>query len=59
MPAIPADQRTPKGPGSDPVLTETQRVSDAEGRKRNLDEQGRQGNIKQNSTNQGYQHDRL
>ena len=28
------------------------------GRDRNLAEQGRQGNIKQNTTNQGYQQDR-
>jgi hypothetical protein len=27
-------------------------------RQRNLAEQGRQGNIKQNTTNQGYQQDR-
>jgi hypothetical protein len=58
MPPVPEDQRTPKGPGSDPAVDESQGVSDTESRKRNLAEQGRQGNIKQNTTNQGYQQDR-
>jgi hypothetical protein len=36
------------------------RVAEAnkESKNRNLGEQGRQGNIKQNTTNQGYQQDR-
>jgi hypothetical protein len=58
MPPIPPDNRSPKGPGSEPVADSGKSVPDTEARKRNLAEQGRQGNIKQNTTNQGYQQDR-
>jgi hypothetical protein len=56
MPPVPPASRTPKGPESEPHLkTEDKKPDD---RQRNLDQQGRQGNIKQNTTNQGYQQDR-
>jgi hypothetical protein len=57
-PPVPPANRTPKGPGADPAVstdTAPDRMAD---RHRHLGEQGRQGNIKQNTTNQGYQQDR-
>lgn len=54
MPPVPREQRSPKGPGSDPNFD---RVDESPGRE-NFDEQGRHGNIKQNTHNQGYQQDR-
>jgi hypothetical protein len=59
MPSVPPANRSPKGPGSDTASNDKSSSAPAtEGRKRNLGEQGRQGNIKQNTTNQGYQQDR-
>jgi hypothetical protein len=57
-PPVPRGNRSPKGPGSDPASNDQSSKPDTEARKRNLAEQGRQGNIKQNTTNQGYQQDR-
>jgi hypothetical protein len=55
MPPVPPANRSPKGPGSDPA----QRPDKAPpGPPENLAEQDRQGDIKQNTTNQGYQQDR-
>ncbi|OSI30853.1 hypothetical protein BST63_09245 [Bradyrhizobium canariense] len=54
LPPIPPEQRSDKGPGSDPRIETDERVPDRE----NFDTQGRHGNIKQNTTNQGYQQDR-
>jgi hypothetical protein len=55
MPPVPPDNRSTKGPGSDPNV----KSSDGDAPDRaNLREQGRQGNIHQNTTNQGYQQDR-
>jgi len=53
MPPVPPEQRSPKGPGSDPKTSSEDNIPARE----NFDSQGRQGNIKQN-TNQGYQQDR-
>jgi hypothetical protein len=55
MPPIPPENRTPKGPGTEPEVESGDQ--DRSGRK-NLKEQGRQGNIYQNTHNQGYQQDR-
>ena len=55
LPPVPPEQRSPKGPGSDPQVTKDDNVA---GGNRNLKEQGRQGNIYQNTHNQGYQQDR-
>jgi hypothetical protein len=55
LPPVPPEQRSPKGPGSDPDISEDDNTS---ARNRNLREQGRQGNIYQNTHNQGYQQDR-
>ena len=58
MPPVPPANRSDKGPGSAPDSAK----SDAGGQQRkppnNLAEQGRQGDIKQNTTHQGYQQDR-
>jgi hypothetical protein len=54
MPPVPPDQRSNKGSGSDPKVQREERIPARE----NFDQQGHQGNIKQNTTNQGYQQDR-
>jgi hypothetical protein len=56
-PPVPPENRTDKGPAgpAEPVATDTapkKPVPD------NLSEQGRQGNIKQNTSNRGYQQER-
>ena len=57
-PPVPPAGRSDKGPGTagdhpgDPATTQHHPE------KRNLKEQGRQGNIRQNTHNQGYQQDR-
>jgi hypothetical protein len=55
-PPTPPENRSPKGTG-DPKSAEkgTHQTGSANP---NTREQGRQGNIKQNTTNQGYQQDR-
>jgi hypothetical protein len=55
LPPVPPEQRSPKGPGSDPNVVKDEQPSSGD---RNLREQGRQGNIYQNTHNQGYQQDR-
>jgi hypothetical protein len=55
LPPVPPEQRIPKGPGSNP---EVDKDDDRSPEDRNLREQGRQGNIYQNTHNQGYQQDR-
>lgn len=57
MPPVPPDNRSPKGPGNKPEKDSAPDLKDAN-RERNLEQQGRQGNIKQNTTHQGYQQDR-
>lgn len=54
MPPVPPEQRSDKGPGSDPKIS---KEDDIPGRE-NFDQQGRQGNVKQNTRNQGHQQDR-
>jgi hypothetical protein len=55
MPPVPEDNRSPKGPGANPKF---ERDNADRPRRENLREQGRQGNIAQNTNNQGYQQDR-
>jgi hypothetical protein len=55
LPPVPPEQCSPKGPGSAP---EPKKDDEGASRGRNLREQGRQGNIYQNTHNQGYQQDR-
>ena len=60
LPPVPPAGRSNKGPGSEgEVEKESDLRSDAaEPRRRNIDKQGRQGNIAVNTRNQGYQQDR-
>jgi hypothetical protein len=58
LPPVPPANRSPKGPGNQdepPTSSDTER---ADPPPENLKEQDGQGNIKQNTTNQGYQQDR-
>lgn len=52
MPPVPPEQRSNKGPGSDPHVQREEQIPGRE----NFDQH--HGNIKQNTTNQGYQQDR-
>jgi hypothetical protein len=55
-PKVPPANRSPKGPGgSAEAPRDTSHHKDVP---ENLKEQGRQGNIAQNTTNRGYQQDR-
>lgn len=59
MPPVPPANRSDKGPGSaEGAPVDTTEHGRPHSTDRNLAEQGRQGNIKQNTTNQGYQQDR-
>jgi hypothetical protein len=56
LPPVPKEDRSQKGPGENPQIERDS--SDYKPPRENLKEQGRQGNIAQNTTNQGYQQDR-
>jgi len=61
LPPIPPESVSPKGPGGAGKLEirgDTQARIKAQRSGRNLAQEGRQGNIKQNTTNQGLQQDR-
>jgi hypothetical protein len=60
MPPVPPDARSTKGPGAKPAPGEPSDVKTSGNRPipRDTTKQGRQGNIRQNTTNQGYQQDR-
>ena len=53
-PPVPPESRSHKGTSSDPAPREEKGKS----RPENLKLQGQQGNIRQNTRNQGYQQDR-
>jgi len=55
-PPVPPANRSPKGTGSDPAGSPDAVQNEQLGK--NLREQGDSGNIKQNTTHQGYQQDR-
>jgi hypothetical protein len=57
LPPVPPDNQSHKGTG-DPRCGDPHRAPKISDRVANPDEQGQQGNIKQNTTNQGYQQDR-
>jgi len=57
LPPVPRDNRSPQGPGESPQVERASSDHKPPPRE-NLKEQGRQGNIAQNTTNQGYQQDR-
>ena len=60
LPPVPPAGRTTKGPGDASGIEQAADLSSdaAEPRHRNIDKQGRQGNIAVNTRNQGYQQDR-
>lgn len=58
LPPIPPANRSSKGPGDASHLDPKADGKGAHGGERNLAQQGRQGNSKQNTTHQGYQQDR-
>jgi len=57
MPPVPRANQSPKGTG-DHKQTPADQTPHGQQRAQNPDQQGQQGNIKQNTTNQGYQQDR-
>jgi hypothetical protein len=56
MPPVPPKARSPKGPGGS--ATPARDTSIKKGPPENVAEQGRQGNISQNTRHPGYQQDR-
>ena len=57
-PPVPPDQRSDKASGAAADQKHTHPKEGFNSRDRNLEEQGRQGAIKQNTTNKGFQQDR-
>lgn len=59
-PPIPPAGRSMRGPQSDTARDDDEgaHVRETDNRIRNLEQQGRQANIAQNTRNQGYQQDR-
>jgi hypothetical protein len=57
-PPVPPEQRSDKGSGAAAEQKQTRPKEGYDSRDRNLAEQGRQGAIKQNTTNKGFQQDR-
>lgn len=57
LPPVPPQNQSNKGPGEHRTIDPNATTGDNK-QQRNLAEQGRQGNIKQNTTNQGFQQDR-
>ncbi len=60
LPPVPPAGRSDKGPGGQAADEKPSDLATdaAEARHRNIDKQGRQGNIAANTRNQGYQQDR-
>jgi hypothetical protein len=57
LPPVPPANRSPKGTGDSKEAAPDQ-APHGKQRAENPDEQGDQGNVKQNTTHQGYQQDR-
>lgn len=57
MPPVPPENQSHKGTGDTKQMSSQQKPPGQQ-RGQNPDQQGQQGNIKQNTTNQGYQQDR-
>lgn len=57
MPPVPPENQSCKGTGDSKQMSADQ-TARGQQRAQNADQQGQQGNIKQNTTNQGYQQDR-
>jgi hypothetical protein len=58
MPPVPPANRSPKGPGSDPQVARDTAHKDRPPQNPDEEDKQAQANIKQNTTNQGYQQDR-
>ena len=58
LPPIPPQNRSPKGTGGNDHLDTAQTKNAGTQGDRNFDQQGQQGNSKQNTTTQGLQQDR-
>ncbi len=62
LPPVPPANRSPKGGSANPHTGDDMPAAVAENneasKNRNLDIQGQQGNLKENTTNQGHQQDR-
>jgi hypothetical protein len=58
MPPVPPENRSPKGTGGSPEAPRDTAIKENADPEQNLGEQGRQGNINQNTTNQGYRKNR-
>ena len=58
MPKVPPEQRSNNGPGAAPEGGHSDIAHPVDKRDRNLEQQGRQGNIHQNTHHQGHQQDR-
>jgi hypothetical protein len=58
LPPVPPAGRSSKGPGDQVAPPASKDGGHADRPPENLKEQDRQGDIKQNTTNQGYQQDR-
>lgn len=58
LPPVPPEGRSPKGAGGANPGRDRADVADGDKRDRNLEQQGRQGNIRENTRHQGYQQDR-
>jgi hypothetical protein len=54
LPPVPPQNRSPKGPGADPNVKPEDETPERE----NFEQQGRHGNIRQNTRHQGHQQDR-
>jgi hypothetical protein len=57
-PPVPPEGQSHKGPGDASHGRDRSDIAKADKRDRNVDQQGRQGNIRENTRNQGYQQDR-
>lgn len=59
LPPIPPESRSPKGPGDKSAMDpDAGNKLHGAGGDTNYDQQSQEGNVKQNTTNQGYQQDR-
>jgi hypothetical protein len=58
QPPVPPAGRSPKGPGASGAADTPSDTATPSGPERNVEKQGRQGNVKVNTTHQGHQQDR-
>jgi hypothetical protein len=58
LPPVPPEGQSSKGPGGASPGRDRSDIAKADKRERNLEQQGRQGNIHENTRHQGHQQDR-